>query len=92
MRYIKISEHYKSEAVERLEKYRALQMQEGEKRLGTASPPNFPTVRGRALRDARKLKKRLVGAPGFEPGSLASMAGALAEQSSARGTALIRTC
>jgi hypothetical protein len=36
MRYIKISGHYKSEAVERLEKYRALQIQEVEKGLGTA--------------------------------------------------------
>jgi integrase len=34
MRYVKIAEHYKVEAVERLEKYRAVQMQEVEKRLG----------------------------------------------------------
>src|SRR5258706_14146370 len=34
------------------------------------SPSNFPIVRERVLRDARKLKKRLVGAPGFEPGGL----------------------
>lgn len=34
MRYVKIAEHYKVEAVERLEKYRAVQMQEAEKRLG----------------------------------------------------------
>lgn len=37
MRYVKIAEHYKVEAVERLEKYRAMQMQEVEKRLGTAA-------------------------------------------------------
>lgn len=36
MRYVKIAEHYKVEAVEQLEKYRAVQMQEEEKRLGTA--------------------------------------------------------
>ena len=35
MRYVKIAEHYKVEAVERLEKYRAVQMLEAEKRLGT---------------------------------------------------------
>src|SRR5467141_412454 len=34
------------------------------------SPSNFPIVRERVLRDARKLKKRLVGAPGLEPGGL----------------------
>ncbi|MGB7843991.1 MAG: tyrosine-type recombinase/integrase [Candidatus Acidiferrum sp.] len=34
MRYVKIAEHYKVEAVERLGKYRAVQMQEVEKRLG----------------------------------------------------------
>jgi integrase/recombinase XerD len=34
MRYVKIAEHYKVEAVEQLEKYRAVQMQEVEKRLG----------------------------------------------------------
>jgi len=34
MRYVEIAEHYKVEAVERLEKYRAVQMQEVEKRLG----------------------------------------------------------
>jgi integrase len=34
MRYVKIAEHYKVEAVERLEKDRAVQMQEVEKRLG----------------------------------------------------------
>ena len=34
MRYVKIAEHYKVEAVDRLEKYRAVQMQEVEKRLG----------------------------------------------------------
>ena len=34
MRYVKIAEHYKVEAVERLEKYRAMQMQEVEKRMG----------------------------------------------------------
>ena len=34
MRYVKIAEHYKVEAVERLEKYRAVQMQEVEKRMG----------------------------------------------------------
>jgi len=35
MRYVKIAEHYKVE-VERLEKHRALQIQEVDKRLGTA--------------------------------------------------------
>lgn len=34
MRYVKIAEHYKVEAVERLEKYRAEKMQEVEKRMG----------------------------------------------------------
>jgi site-specific recombinase XerD len=34
MRYVKIAEHYKVEAVEKLEKYRAVQMQELEKRMG----------------------------------------------------------
>ena len=34
MRYVKIAEHYKVEAVEKLEKYRAVQMQEVEKRMG----------------------------------------------------------
>lgn len=34
MRYVKIAEHYKVEAVEKLEKYRAVQMQEVEKRFG----------------------------------------------------------
>src|ERR1700730_18151970 len=44
-----------------------LQMQEWRRGWGSRccskSPPNFPIVRGRALRDARKLKKRLVGRP-----------------------------
>jgi hypothetical protein len=35
MRYIKISEHYKVEAVERLVRYLALQIQEVDQRLGT---------------------------------------------------------
>jgi integrase len=34
MRYVKIAEHYKVEAVEKLEKYRAVQMQEVEKGMG----------------------------------------------------------
>jgi len=34
MRYVKIAEHYKIEAVEKLEKYRAEKMQEVEKRMG----------------------------------------------------------
>lgn len=34
MRYVKIAEHYKVEAVERLEKYRAEKMQEVEKKMG----------------------------------------------------------
>jgi integrase len=34
MRYVKIAQHYKVEAVEKLEKYRAVQMQEVEKRMG----------------------------------------------------------
>jgi site-specific recombinase XerD len=34
MRYVKIAEHYKVEAVERLEKYHVMQMQEVEKRMG----------------------------------------------------------
>ena len=34
MRYVKIAEHYKVEAVEKLEKCRAVQMQEVEKRMG----------------------------------------------------------
>ena len=34
MRYVKIAEHYKVEAVEKLEKYRAVQMQDVEKRMG----------------------------------------------------------
>jgi hypothetical protein len=31
---VKIAQHYKVEAVEKLEKYRAVQMQEVEKKLG----------------------------------------------------------
>jgi site-specific recombinase XerD len=34
MRYAKIAEHYKVETVERLERYRAVQMREAEKRMG----------------------------------------------------------
>jgi len=34
MRYVKIAEHYKVEAVAKLEKYRALKMQEVEEKLG----------------------------------------------------------
>jgi integrase/recombinase XerD len=34
MRYVKIAEHYKVEAVEKLEKYRAVKMQEAEASLG----------------------------------------------------------
>jgi len=34
MRYVKIAEHYKVEAVEKMEKYRAVQMHEAEMRLG----------------------------------------------------------
>jgi hypothetical protein len=34
MRYVKIAEHYKVEAVVKLENYRALKMQEVEERLG----------------------------------------------------------
>lgn len=53
MRYVKIAEHYRVEAVERLENYRAVQMQEVEKRLGTAIlqlvPRIFPIVQERAF-------------------------------------------
>src|SRR5882762_4567740 len=71
----KIAEHYKAKAIERLKKNRALQIQEVEQRLWgpqgcSKSPSNFPIVTEMVLRDARKLKKRLVGAPGFEPGGL----------------------
>lgn len=41
--------------------------EETEDRDAAVSPPSFPIVRGRALRGARKLKKRLVGASEFEP-------------------------
>jgi len=34
MRYVKIAEHYKVEAVEKMEKYRAVKMQEAEANLG----------------------------------------------------------
>ncbi|MGA2511393.1 MAG: hypothetical protein ABSG27_14320 [Candidatus Acidiferrales bacterium] len=34
MRYVKIAEHYKVEAVAKLSKYRALKMQEVEEKLG----------------------------------------------------------
>ena len=56
MRYVKIAEHYKVEAVEKLERYRAVQMQEVEKRLVMIQegPPNFPNREG-LLRHARKF-------------------------------------
>ena len=34
MRYAKIAEHFRVEAVEALEKYRAVQLQEAEKKMG----------------------------------------------------------
>jgi len=40
MRYVKIAEHYKVEAVERLEKYCAMQMQEVEKRMCQLDRPS----------------------------------------------------
>jgi hypothetical protein len=34
MRYVKIAEHYEVEAVEKMQKYRAVKMQEAEAQLG----------------------------------------------------------
>lgn len=51
MRFVKIAEHYKVEAVAKLEKYRAVKMHEVEEKLGMIQwdPPNCPIVRGRAF-------------------------------------------
>jgi len=78
MRYVKIAEHYKVEAVERLrEVSRTADARSGEE-AGDRESFEFSHSAGeRALRDARKLKKRLVGAPGFEPGASCAKAGAL---------------
>jgi integrase len=49
--YVKIAEHYKVERTEKLEKYRAVKMQEAEKSLGMiqSGPPNFPHSAGKGF-------------------------------------------
>ena len=81
------------EGVEQLrEVSRTADARSGEE-AGDRESPEFSHSAGEGLCEMPvSLRKDWFGAPGFEPGSPASKAGVLAEQSSARGTALIRTC